>query len=242
MAMVLVVGAGSVLAVIIPPGTKDSFEEVTTTSAALPSTATLAETFTVQTTGTLNGFGVYLGSQVIPQAVKVGPAAPGDAQVGVVGVIAGVPGSNFLGGGAISTNVDGAGWYYYSLGTPIGVTAGFVYAIVVAPSDAADTYSWAGDCSADAGAVGAVEAWIKPNGGSYGSMAAWGVGPGDNVNACQLNFAFRTYVTAGKVPPPTATVEPAGGSGNPAPSQLLLISLATAAAFVTVRKVAALRR
>jgi hypothetical protein len=254
-AAVLLLTAGSTLAFI--PGTLDQHQDDTSASGMYwYGNYTLAQTFTVGVTGTLNAVGVYVGNQVAPSVVKPNIDTP-NATFNVVATTGGLPsGSGPIVSEAVVIDPT-QGWVYWTLPTYIPMASGQQYAIVIQFADGY-AFNWAGDCTdVYAGGVALVHT------SGWQTVQAWQTTHPDNKNACLADYAFRTYVTAGAIPtatpfesfqgetavpssrttpPPTSTARPSGEEGGTLPFFVIVAGFGAAAAFVTIRSYGIVRR
>ena len=240
-AMVLALAASSALAIPLP-GTLDQHQEVITGNGATWSDASmggagwaLGQTFTAGVSGTLDAVGFYVSATGPGPAVQVQPAV-GNAVIEIEGTgVSGKPASPPL-ASATPTLGSAPGWVFFVLPSPINIVAGTKYAIVMF-TGAPVLLNWAGDCSNS-----------YPGGEALMFSTLWM--PVSGVQACQQDFAFRTYVTAA---PPAATAPPATApptsttpakdapNGGPA-IPVIVAAFAAAAAFVTMRRYGLARR
>jgi hypothetical protein len=239
LAAMLALTTGSVLAT----GTLDQAQTSTIATKEWGSGFPLAQTFTAGATGVLDTVSVNM---FIPAVLNVQPAAAGDFTVEIWATTSGLPsGASAL---ATSTALTGGGWVDAAFTSPTSVVSGTMYAIkLVHPTGVID---WTGDCQTDNYVPGQALVFDV----SWQTVPAWGIA-NDTGAACMLDFAFRTFVTPNATPapsstpaptatpPPTATstsATPENHSG--APVLLLFAGMATAAAFVAIRRYGLVRR
>jgi hypothetical protein len=234
----LALTTGSALALVIP-GTLDQQQTDTTSGLYLGSNFYRAQTFTAGATGTLDAVTIHTGSQA-PSLVA--PAAAGDYSVEIWATSAGVPsGASALAAETVAGDPGGAVVVIFT--SPASVVSGTQYAIRLVP-DAGGAISWLGNCETDNYAGGQALIYDVLNYPTWRTVPAWAADA--DSSACLLDFAFATYVTAPQAtaqptaavtPPPTATktgATPDNQSG--APVLLVFAGLASAAAFVTIRR------
>lgn len=237
-AMVLALTASSALALAVP-GTLDQHQEVITGNGATWSDTSmggagwaLGQTFTAGVNGTLDAVGFYVSATGPGPAVQVQPAV-GNAVIEIEGNnVSGKPVSPPL-ASATPTLGSAPGWVFFVLPSPINIVAGTKYAIVMF-TGAPVILNWAGDCSNS-----------YPGGEALVFSTIWMSISGPQ--ACQQDFAFRTYVTAAPpaaTAPPTSTT-PAKDAPNGGPAIPVIVAglvAAAAAAFVTMRRYGLARR
>jgi hypothetical protein len=241
---ILALTGGSALAAV-DPATLDQGQSDTSANGAYWGTAyTLAQTFTPAVSGTLTAVSLNVGVNT-PDAVNVVPAVAGDVTVGIYATSADVPTGSALATGAIAAGEIPA-WYDLELASPPTVAAGTVYAIV-AKVGVGDFINWTGHCDGDVYTRG--EALILDE-STWQTIPAWAVANDASSNACEEDFAFRTYVTAPQAtaqptvavtPPPTGTGTLPESRTDSAPL-LVAAGLALATAFVTIRRYGLVRR
>jgi hypothetical protein len=225
--------SGPVAAVRTPNQHQDLFP---TGGAYWGSVYQLAQTFQPSATGNVDLASAHL--QVHTNAnVNVKPAVPPTLTVGIYATTSGLPSGPALAtsGGAIPDTAD---WYDFTFSPVAPVVKDTTYALVVQP-EANSFVNWSGVCTSDEYDRG--QALVNNDG--WETLPAFLAGnEGANPAACQLDFAFRIFLTGGTSAPPTATAPaPSGESGSPS-SLLLFIGCAAAAAFVAARRMAPVRR
>lgn len=236
LAVALAVPAAAQAIVIV--GTLDQQQTIQTDSKYWLDAYYLAQTFTAGTTGTLNTVTLNLG---LPPNVP----AVGDFSVEIHATSSGLPT-----GSALATQVmtiGGGGLYVVVFTTPTSVIAGTQYAAVLVPA-AGTLLDWLGNCQTDAYAGGQALVYDVTNDPNWRTVPFWG-SANDTGAACQLDFAFATYVTAAQVtpppnatPPPTATAQAPAGDSRGSALPLLLVTLTIAASALTVRRLATAQR
>jgi hypothetical protein len=237
-------------ALAVPPGTLDQHQDVTTGGGTFgwSNTYALAQTFTTAYTGYLQGVSIYIGETTPPNVVPavVGPnGVDNDIRIGAT--TAGIPGGLTVAHNAAFSIPSSPGWVDWVLSTPLLMATGSTVAIIVQTTGAQFNY-WQGDCTADAYSGGAAFVF-DPAVGHWESPTTWGTA-NSHVDACQQDFAFRTYMvaapdaTAPPTAPPTSTATVAKSADNGGLGLLLFFAagLAAAAAFVTARRYGLARR
>jgi hypothetical protein len=229
MAVALAVPAAAQAIVIV--GTLDQQQTSTANSKWFPDSDVLAQTFTAGATGTLNTVTFNLGT--LPNVAV--PAAAGDFAVQIWPTSSNAP----TGGSPLASEAvtyGGGGLYAITFTTPASVASGTLYAIELVPQTGT-ILDWLGQCQTDNYASGQALVFDTANDPQWRSVIYWG-----NVNdadACQLDFAFATYVTApNTTPPPTATSQAPAGENRGSALPLLLVTLAIAASALTVKRLA----
>jgi hypothetical protein len=241
----LALTTGSALAVPIP-GTLDQQQTDTSAGYWMNMNQYRAQTFTAGMTGTLNG--VSIQTQVGDTAAVAVPAAAGDYSVEIWATSGGVP----SGASALASNTvvgDTGGLVIVAFSSPPSVVAGTQYAIRLVV-DAGGEINWLGVCQSNLYAGGQALVYDVSGAATWQTIADWATA--NDAKACALDFAFATYVTAAQAtpqptapvtPPPTATTaDTAPENGSSAPVLLLFAGLASAAAFVTIRRYGLVRR
>jgi hypothetical protein len=240
-AAILLLTTSSALAV--PPGTLDQHQDVTTGGGIFgwSSTYALAQTFTTDYTGYLDGVSIYI-SETTPPAVKVNPAGT-DNDIRIAATASGIPGGLTVAHNAAFSIPASPGWVDWTLSPPLLLADHSTVAIIVQTTGTQFNY-WQGDCTANVYGGGSAFVW-DPGVGSWESPTTWGTA-NSHADACQQDFAFRTYMTAAPAAsaPPTSTVTVTQSSDNGGLEIALLVAagLAAAAAFVTLRRYGIARR
>jgi hypothetical protein len=227
LATLMIVAAGPALATV---GTKDQFQESSAgTSTYVTGQGQMdAQLFTAGITGNLVQVDLYVDTIVEAGPLVVGPNLTNAITVSIRAVVSGHPDSSSLGSwhGVVSDE----DWNGFAFAPAIPVVAGTQYAIVATP-DTDQRLTLGGSCTVDDYTGGNAQIYD----GSWTSVASYDDG------SCIEHWAFRTFVSTGSTPPPTASSDaPAAPAGNTA-LPLVIAGLFGALAFVTLRRIGAER-
>jgi hypothetical protein len=189
------------------PGTMDQHQNVHDTSVGF---AVSAQTFVAGVTGSLNAVSLWSdgadGSSPVTVELCTGTTGIDCAGAAPTVVKPAVVATGVLGSSALVVPSNSVQWFNFVFSSPIPITAGTHYAIVVL-GDAA----WAGTAANTYG-----------NGAAYGNEGSWGALNGAPVQ----DLTFQTYVTPGSSStlPPTSSAGAGSGSttGGSVPMPLLL--------------------
>jgi hypothetical protein len=243
-AAMLALTTGSALALVIP-GTLDQQQTDTSSGYYMNMNQYRAQTFTAGMTGALDAVTIGTGTN---EPSLVAPAAAGDYSVEIWATTGGVPsGASALAAQTVTGNPGGVVVVVFS--SPPSVVAGTQYAIRLVVA-AGGEINWLGNCQADSYAGGQALVYALDGAQTWQTVPAWANDV--DASACMLDFAFQTYVTAAQAtpqpsvavtPPPTATgASTAPDNQSGVPFLIVLAGLASAAAFVTIRRYGLVRR
>jgi hypothetical protein len=247
MLAILALTGGSALAAVDPATLDQQQLDTSANGAYWGSVYTLAQTFTPAASGTLTAVSLNVGVNT-PDAVNVVPAVAGDATVGIYATSTGIPTGSALATGTIAAGGI-PGWYDLEFASPPTVAAGTLYAIV-AKVGVGDYINWTGHCDGDVYTRGEALILDITDDSIWETILAWAAANEGGSNACEEDFAFRTYVTVPQAtaqptvavtPPPTGTGMVPESRTDSAPL-LVAAGLALAAAFVTIRRYGFVRR
>ncbi len=225
--------SGPALAVI---ATQDQYQtNYSGHSEEIVGTATIAaQTFTAGVSGQLASVYLYVGDIGTAPALAR-PNATDTLKVEIRTVSSSLPTSTVLASDSMAVDV---GWNTFAFSSMPTLAAGTQYAIVVTP-DSGVGLSWGGSCTAsDYSGVG--QAYVYDS--SWESVNDYGTAQ-DDPSACVVQWAFQTFMiaSASTTAPPTSTSAPGNAPDN-YPLPLLFAGLFAALAFVSIGRLAVVRR